>query len=151
MTKDQLRMQMLAGIITEGQYKNMLNEMDENEHNKIESYLDSKNIPWSEDMDGVNYDINGRTLVVGVGHGSYYAIDDETHTQFNSLEDIIKFYNIINESQSIIFKSKKYYIDNPEGKEKVFAYNDPELKQVAKLNGKTLMFKTTDIEDLLIK
>lgn len=151
MTQEQLRMQMLAGIITEDQYKAKLNEMDENEHNRIESYLDSKNIPWSEDMDGVNYDINGRTLVVGVGHGSYYAIDDETNTQFNSLEDIIEFYNIINESQSIMFKSKKYYIDNPEGKEKVFAYNDPELKQVAKLNGKTLMFKTTDIEDLLIK
>ena len=60
-------------------------------------------------------------------------------------------FNCINESQFILFRSKKYYIDNPEGKGKVFAYNDPELKQVAKLNGKTLMFKTTDIEDLLIK
>jgi len=34
MTKEQLRMQMLAGIITEGQYKTMLNENVE-EYNKI--------------------------------------------------------------------------------------------------------------------
>ena len=30
MTKEQLRMQMLAGIITEGQYKEKLNEVEEN-------------------------------------------------------------------------------------------------------------------------
>ena len=94
MDKETLRMQMIAGIISEGEYKSKLNEMDENEHNRIESYLDSKHILWSEDMDGVNYDINGRTLVVGVGHGSYYAIDDETNTQFSSLEQIKDFYNI---------------------------------------------------------
>jgi hypothetical protein len=36
MTQEQLRMQMLAGIITEGQYKTMLNE--ENSDEKIERY-----------------------------------------------------------------------------------------------------------------
>jgi len=94
MTQEQLRMQMLAGIITEGEYKAKLNEMDNNEYSKIESYLDSNNITWSEDMDGVNYDINGELLVMGIGHGEYYAIDDKTGTNFTSLEQIKNFYNI---------------------------------------------------------
>ncbi len=94
MTQEQLRMQMLAGIITESEYKAMLNEMDNNEYSKIKSYLDSKNITWSEDMDGVNYDINGGLLVMGIGHGEYYAIDDKTGTNFTSLEQIKDFYNI---------------------------------------------------------
>jgi hypothetical protein len=57
----------------------------------------------------------------------------------------------MNESQSITYKSKTYYIEDTEGKQKIFAYSDPELKQVAKINGKTLMFNTKDIKDMLIK
>jgi hypothetical protein len=57
----------------------------------------------------------------------------------------------INESQSVMFKNKKYYIENPEGKEKVFAFLDPELKQIAKINNKTLMFNVKDLDDNLIK
>jgi hypothetical protein len=38
MTQEQLRMQMLAGIITEGQYKEMLNE-SENLLSMIEDYV----------------------------------------------------------------------------------------------------------------
>jgi hypothetical protein len=56
-----------------------------------------------------------------------------------------------NSSQTIEYKGKKYYIENPKGKERVFAYSDPQLQQVAKVNGKTLMFKTEDVEDMLIK
>jgi len=53
--------------------------------------------------------------------------------------------------QPIFFKSKRYYICNPEGKEKVFAYTDPELKNLVKINGKTLMFRVIDLKDVLIK
>ena len=56
-----------------------------------------------------------------------------------------------NSSQTIEYKGKKYYIEDPEGKERVFAYSDPQLQQVVKVNGKTLMFKTEDVEDMLIK
>jgi hypothetical protein len=56
----------------------------------------------------------------------------------------------INESQTIIFKDRKYYIENPKGKEKVFAFSDPELKQIVKINNKTLMFNIKDLEDILI-
>jgi YHS domain-containing protein len=56
-----------------------------------------------------------------------------------------------NSSQTIEYRGKKYYIESPEGKEKVFAYTDPQLQQVAKVSGKSLMFKTKDVEDMLIK
>lgn len=56
-----------------------------------------------------------------------------------------------NSSQTIEYKGKKYYIEDPEGKERVFAYSDPQLQQVVKVNGKTLMFKTKDIGDSLVK
>jgi len=54
-------------------------------------------------------------------------------------------------SSSISYKDKKYYIEDPIEKEKVFAYSDPELKNLVKINGKTLMFKVKDIKDMLIK
>jgi hypothetical protein len=54
-------------------------------------------------------------------------------------------------NELILFKSKKYYIENPEGKQKVFAYLDSGLRQVAKINGKTLMFRVQDLKDILIK
>lgn len=62
-----------------------------------------------------------------------------------------KLAGLIIENQEIEYKGKKYYIESPEGKEKVFAYLDKELKQVAKIGDKTLMFNTKDIEDKLIK
>ena len=42
MTQEQLRMQMLAGIITEGQYKTMLNEANEDLLNFIKSNSEEK-------------------------------------------------------------------------------------------------------------
>ena len=44
MTQEQLRMQMLAGIITEGQYKAKLNEdLNDNLENKLQHDIDTKN------------------------------------------------------------------------------------------------------------
>jgi hypothetical protein len=43
MTKEQLRMQMLAGIITEGQYKNMLNE-----NNTLPDWIKGDELDFSE-------------------------------------------------------------------------------------------------------
>jgi hypothetical protein len=54
-------------------------------------------------------------------------------------------------SELILFKSKKYYIENPKGKQKVFAYLDSGLRQVAKINGNTLIFRVQDLKDVLIK
>lgn len=54
-------------------------------------------------------------------------------------------------NELILFKSKKYYIENPEGKQKVFAYLDSGLRQAAKINGNTLMFRVQDLKDILIK
>ncbi len=53
--------------------------------------------------------------------------------------------------QLVFFKSKKYYTENPKGKQKVFAYLDSGLRQVAKINGNTLMFRVQDLKDVLIK
>ena len=39
MTQEQLRMQMLAGIITEGQYKEILNEAEEGILELIQKYV----------------------------------------------------------------------------------------------------------------
>jgi hypothetical protein len=53
MTQEQLRMQMLAGIITEGQYKEMLNEANENmfdDNNKAFGILFRKATP-EDDFD----------------------------------------------------------------------------------------------------
>jgi hypothetical protein len=72
----------------------VLNEIDEKEFNKIESYLDSHKFKYNEDQDGVYYNINGDILVMGIDHRGHYCLDDKTNTQFNSLEDILKFYNI---------------------------------------------------------
>jgi len=58
---------------------------------------------------------------------------------------------LFKESQSVQYKGKTYYTENPEGKSSVFAYTDKDLKQVAKVNGKTLKFNTKDLEDKLIK
>jgi hypothetical protein len=54
-------------------------------------------------------------------------------------------------NELILFKSKKYYIENPKGKQKVFAYLDSGLRQVAKINGNILMFRVQDLKEVLIK
>lgn len=57
---------------------------------------------------------------------------------------------ITQEPLPIKYKGKTYWIQ-PSTTKKVFAYLDKELKNVAKINGKTLMFPTKHIEDKLIK
>jgi hypothetical protein len=74
--------------------RKVLKEIDEKEFNKIESYLDSHKFKYNEDQDAVYYDINGNILVMGISHRGHYCLDDKTNTRFNSLEDILKFYNI---------------------------------------------------------
>ena len=55
-----------------------------------------------------------------------------------------------NKSQVIEYKGKTYWIeDTAMNLKKYFAYEDPDLKKVAKINGKTLMFKSSDITELL--
>lgn len=58
---------------------------------------------------------------------------------------------LLKEINTIQYKGKTYYTENPEGKSSLFAFVDKDLKQVAKVNGKTLKFNTKDLEDKLIK
>lgn len=61
------------------------------------------------------------------------------------------FEDFFNEEESITisYQGKTYYIQDPQGKEKVFAFNDKGLKNPAQVDGKTLMLKTADIKDQL--
>jgi hypothetical protein len=56
--------------------------------------------------------------------------------------------NII--SVQVNYKGNSYWIEDPIDKLNVFAYKDKELTQLVKINGKTLMFKTKELEDKLI-
>ncbi len=56
--------------------------------------------------------------------------------------------NII--SVQVNYKGNSYWIEDPIDKLKVFVYKDKELTQLVKINGKTLMFKTKELEDKLI-
>jgi hypothetical protein len=165
MTQEQLRMQMLAGIITESEYKAKLNEgktikigdfiyKTTNKRPEINDWiLKFKQVNQLDFKSGELKEKDFKYFPIKLPMLSFLNPEDLKIIATNDpklIKDGVPSLSI-NESQSIMFKSKKYYIDNPEGKEKVFAYNDPELKQVAQLNGKTLMFKTTDIEDMLIK
>jgi hypothetical protein len=69
-------------------------------------------------------------------------------------EDLLED-SFINESTEIKYKGKQYWInindlDNPDNS-KVFAFLDKDLNNLAKVNGKTLMFKSSEIEDILHK
>jgi len=103
MTKEQLRMQMLAGIITEGQYKTMLNEWgggdlesDRRNREYIKAYDDAQSLTpkdrWKGNEDGyIKYllglssvrwkDVDGKQDLVDIS-GIEYA--DDT---FNDLDD----------------------------------------------------------------
>ena len=62
MTQEQLRMQMLAGIITEGHYKEMLNEANEDLLNFIESNSEEIAKQLGNDaykLSNINFDTNG--------------------------------------------------------------------------------------------
>ena len=62
MTQEQLRMQMLAGIITEGQYKEMLNEANEDLLNFIESNSEEIAKQLGNDaykLSNIDFDTNG--------------------------------------------------------------------------------------------
>lgn len=52
-------------------------------------------------------------------------------------------------SVQVNYKGEIYWIEDPDDKSKVFAYKDKELTQLVKINGKTLMFKTKELEDKL--
>jgi hypothetical protein len=52
-------------------------------------------------------------------------------------------------SVQVNYKGNPYWIEDPIDKLKVFAYKDKELTQLVKINGKTLMFKTKELEDKL--
>jgi len=52
-------------------------------------------------------------------------------------------------SVPVNYKGKTYWIEDPTDKLNVFAYEDKELTKPVKVNGKTLMFKTDDLDDKL--
>ena len=88
MTQEQLRMQMLAGIITEGQYKTTLNE---------EALVDSFQDYYIANKDTKIYYGNGnerpkkilipaKTVIHAVGGGLYKSIDGKIVTGINPLK-----------------------------------------------------------------
>jgi hypothetical protein len=52
-------------------------------------------------------------------------------------------------SVPVNYKGKTYWIEDPTDKLNVFAYEDKELTKHVKVNGKTLMFNTDDLDDKL--
>ena len=78
MTKEQLRMQMLAGIITEGQYKEKLNENAFNDEDKALGVLF---YPSEDEEDAYTYDVDAVTnLIQSMGYEDYEDVASEfTH------------------------------------------------------------------------
>jgi hypothetical protein len=86
MTQEQLRMQMLAGIITEGQYKEMLNENTKyNELKPLEDILLEKGYTFYKDDVGITgyKDDPGYT-----GAATYDKGDNEIHLFKDYKEDM---------------------------------------------------------------
>jgi hypothetical protein len=97
MTQEQLRMQMLAGIITEGQYKAMLNENEDiSTIEDLESYLKSMfpnskvTLKYDEEGDGVLID------GIYVSEGAYqkwdvYVEATDEEKSFQSNEELVGY------------------------------------------------------------
>jgi hypothetical protein len=66
MTQEQLRMQMLAGVITESEYKAKLNEIDNSEYNKfmkVFQFIESNGTSTQND----GWELNGTTAFLTDG------------------------------------------------------------------------------------
>jgi hypothetical protein len=96
MEKDLIRMQMLAGVITESEYQDKIggDKLSEEEYHNIELYMNNAGYRSSEGMDDVSYHIDSEDLIIGIDRNGYYALDDKTNEHFYSLSDVIKFYNL---------------------------------------------------------
>ena len=88
MTQEQLRMQMLAGIITEGQYKTTLNE-----EALVDSFQDyyiankDTKISWASGNERPKKIlIPAKTVIRAVGGGLYKSIDGKIVTGINPLK-----------------------------------------------------------------
>jgi hypothetical protein len=73
------------------------------------------------------------------------------------MKNLRTFKQFINESQvesiAVVYKDREYWVDTKDLKNpshgKIFAFEDPGLQTIATINGKSLMFKISDIEDKL--
>ena len=76
MTQEQLRMQMLAGIITEGQYKKKLDEGDNLNDKVIQAINLYDNLTDKQDIDIYDLDSDIENIV-GTGNPNWYNLDNE--------------------------------------------------------------------------
>jgi len=76
MTQEQLRMQMLAGIITEGQYKEKLDEGNNLNDKVIQAINLYDNLTDRQDIDLYDLDSDIENIV-GIGNPNWYNLDNE--------------------------------------------------------------------------
>jgi beta-glucosidase/6-phospho-beta-glucosidase/beta-galactosidase len=105
MTQEQLRMQMLAGIITEGEYKAKLNENEEMQAYETDSndpdYINHINIVFNrlkqagynlpsvivDDMEDLYYDFDYRDYFTENGFGADMTLQDAKQTINDLIEE----------------------------------------------------------------